>query len=1337
MKFVVRILVLCFSVFASAFSQAPRFDRFDISSGLSQNNINGLVIDDIGNIWVGTLDGLNKYNGYEFEVFKPLSDDSDGISGNHIISMGKGLNGDIWVTTRDRVLNHYRADVQRFRHFPDSVFEAAGIAPVNNLVQLNDSLLWFSDNDQLGLLNTRQNVCKKFQAPGWVHGIALIGDSTIIYGGFGIQYLRLDKEDSILSIVPVDISGSPCFHLQQDGAAWYGISDSGIERISNQFTLREIVATFRELGLSFLEPSSLNSFTVHRGNFWLGDNNLLARVQRSGNGYSTTFFSYDPGNDSSFKGYHVTHLRFDALGNLWIGTLKNGLNYFSYKKNQFIHYNWRRQKLNSPDTDPVRAICKRDNDDIWLSFDREGVGIIDKKGEQRYFSHYFTREGTNRNINNVRNIFEDSSGNIWIGEGSRLCIYNQAKQRIEAVNCRFSWDWPYQCYSVKELETGIVTLTSSQRTGKVNLKTGELSVFSLDESVSGSVRDIVKDKYGSLWIAKDENGLLKYDGPDKPIRSIRSSTHGLSDNKAYCLWVAGDSLWIGTNAGLNLFSITGDSIIDKYFESDGLSNNIVYSLYYDAEDNMWMSTNRGITRFDVKNRQFVTFLTNDFFMDDAHFVSDDGFIYYGGYTGVVGFHPDSISTLHPGMKIHFESFRLFNREILPGDSIGNRVLIKENLKNNSLIRLKHDENSFSVEFNAYPFDYPNHNVFRFRLRGLQKEWTYSDGANRIASYTAVPPGEYTFELQAAPNRQSLDSIQRLRVVIIPPFWQTAWFRGVLIVGLVGGVFGGYQIRLRQIRKRNLLLKSTVDEQTKELRARNQQILEMSEKLHEADQSKLRFFTNISHDFRTPLTLILAHLDSFDQQKNKAVHAIRRNAYRLLNMINQLIDLRKLDQGQLKLSVRNFELVTFITEIVQSFRPVATQKDIELAFYSFPERLSVWLDADKLENILYNLLSNAIKYSPQGKTVMVSVGESDDQFYIDVEDQGIGIPKNELLSIFDRFYRSGKVNNHIEGHGIGLTIVKGLTELQKGTVEIESSEGRGTRFRLSFLKGQEHFGKNDFDKSSTGTYVHDDKVFLDDEHENFSRFGRQKVLIVEDNVELSRFLKELLGRWFEVSIARNGKDAVGKVSDFKPDLIVSDVMMPVMNGIEFCRKIKSDDRTANIPFVFLTARTDEETHIEGFELGIDGYIEKPFNGRIFLARLMAILENRSKLTRHLEEQKKSGVGDAGLSKSDRDFLETVNALIDKRYSDPAFNVEILGKELFMSRSSFYRKFKDVTGITAAGYIRKIRLHKAASLLKNDGIQVSQVAERVGFQSVAQFRKSFREEFGKTPGEWAKS
>ncbi|MGM0377353.1 MAG: response regulator, partial [Bacteroidota bacterium] len=1291
MRSFILIVIFVFFLIIEATGQEPRFDRFDVSSGLSQNNINGLVIDDQGNVWAGTLDGLNRYNGYEFEIFKPGPAGKNHISGNHITAMGKGKGGDVWIHTRGGGLDLYDAATGHFTHFNDSVFEKAGLSPSNNLHYLGDSLVVFSDGDALGIFDVDRKECSAIQMPGYVYDLDVRKERVLICGDFGIRQYRPDlRRDKKLVMDLTDSTDVASYRLVGEEGEILAVTEGSISSFGTGLQEEEEIVSFGGTQADHFDISTINSFAVRDSVFWLGGPDLLMRIARNNDTWAFEKFEYDPANDFSFKGHHVTSLEFDSMGNLWIGTLKNGLNLFNYEKNLFSHYSWSSQSLMSPDADPVRALCKTRSGDIWLGFDRKGIGTITSSGDHKYYSHFYTSDGHQEAIENVRALFQDSEGNLWIGEDEQLCIYNQRKDRVEAVDVRFSWDWPFKCYSVKEFDQGRVVISARHQLGFVDLQSGNLEIMDFEEfgaDVSGTVRDFVRDRADNWWVAKDERGILKF-SPDGNVQYIRESSHGLSDNKVYSMISKGENLWIGTNSGLNLFHIPDDTVATRYFETDGLSNNIIYSVYMDEDNHLWMSTNRGITRFDPEKEHFKTYLANDFFMDDAHFSDDAGRIYYGGYTGVVAFHPGDIRMKDVDVVASLEQFRLFNEEVVPGASVDGRVLFQNPLNATDEIRLKHDQNSFSIRFNGYPFDYPNHNRYRYRLRGLQDEWIYTEGSNRQASYSAVPPGHYTFQVQAAPFQREFGSVKALDLTVVPPFWQTSWFKVLLLLLLIGAVWMGFQVRSRQIRKRNLLLKTRVEEQTRELKEQNHQIVEMSEQLHQADQSKLRFFTNVSHDFRTPLTLILAHLDNLEENREKAVRAIRDNAYRLLRMINQLIDIRKLDQNQMKLEVSCFDLIPFVTSIIDSFRTLGFQKNIELVFRSSSDSLLVWLDHDKMEKILYNLLTNAIKYSPEGKSVTISVFGREDNFSLEVEDEGIGLPPEKVEQIFDRYFRSGTGRNQAPGDGIGLSIVKGLTEIQKGKIIPGRGEKGGAKFELIFPRGKDFFEKEEIDKEESNDFLmpsfkSDSNAEIKDAGSHFAgsslqKLGGQNILVVEDNDELAGFLKNTLNAYFVVKTATNGREALQIMDRFMPALIISDIMMPVMDGIEFCKHLKNDIHTSHIPVILLTAKVDTDTHVEGFELGVDDYIEKPFNARILMARIKSLLENREKLKRYFEEQAGFSSSDVAISERDRKFLSRVEEIINEKYADPHFNVENLSEMMAMSRSSFYRKFSDLTG-----------------------------------------------------------
>jgi signal transduction histidine kinase/DNA-binding response OmpR family regulator/ligand-binding sensor domain-containing protein len=1318
---------------ASVWAQQLRFERFDMSNGLSQNNINCLEIDGKGNIWTGTLDGINVYNGYYFEIHKPFGNRKGSLVGNHVTAIGRGIGADMWIVTRGGGLNHFCSLNQQFSLVELPGFSGFDIEQARNIVQTCDTLLWLSDNLSLScVIFTNDNVhlfMHKFNSQ--LRGMIRFDATSILaFGDFGIVKLMLVPESNDTKLYVEELYAEPCYGLFRESGKYYFVNTEGIS-VTRNFDLFDNEIKFSSEHLNLFNLVGINDFVMNENAFWLGGNSFFIRFYAVGNEYVAEKFEHNPLNPYAFKGHGITRICPDDLGNLWIGTNKNGLVHLNKLKNQFKHYSWEVEAQTDPGSNPVRAICKTRDRELWLGFDREGIGVWSGGKQLRHYLNYYTANNQQKPILQVRSIFEDSKGTIWIGEMNELCYYNPEKDRFETVDNRYSWRWPYRCYSIKEEQESILTLSGNEGLGFLDLNKGYLSVLPLspdNQYFEQSVRDFVLDDNGNYWIAPDDHGIVKVSFPDIEYQRILADNHGLSDNKVYCMAVAGDSLWIGTNAGLNLFSIKQNRVLDIFYEEDGLSNNVVYSIYIDNNGNLWMSTNRGVSFYNTKTSVFGTFLPNDFFMDDAYFFDVDGTIFYGGYSGVVSFKYNEITTQLPEAKPHFEQFSLLGNVVFPGDTVDGAILFDNSLKHGANIKLSYKQNTFSIRFNAYPFDFPNRNRYRYRLRNFHDDWL-EVSTNREASFTKVPPGNYVFELRASSGNADFGDVNEIYIEIVPPFWLTGWFRALLLIIFILLVFIVYRLRIRQVKRRNIWLQQKVDEQTAELKEQNRTIIEMSNKLHEADQSKLRFFTNISHEFRTPLTLILGNIEKLDKQSGLAVASIKNNALRLLRLINQLIDLRKLDQDQLKLAVTEIEIVSFVNTVVGNFESEAKKQDIDLQLISNVKELKVWLDYDKIEKIIYNLVSNALKYTPHGKSITVRIELLDDDFNIHVRDQGIGIAANELPHIFDRFYRAKSNNAHVSGHGIGLSMVKGLTQIMHGRVVASSVEGEGSCFTVTFKTGRAHFAPVDFDALKPGI----EYSIKDLQYPRFiETLGGKNILIVEDNAELAGFIQNILSKNFKVEVAKDGQKAIELMTSFHPHLIISDIMMPVMDGIEFCRHVKNQTETSHIPLILLSAKTDIETRVDGLETGADDYIEKPFDSKLLVAKINSLLLNREKLKEAFRVGINAFLSPENMPAVDLEFLKSVDRVVGHNISNSHFSVEALSDELNMSRATFYRKFTDISGMKPADYIRKTRLKKAYRMLENEALPVAEICERVGFQNVSHFRKCFREEFGATPG-----
>ncbi|WP_409371814.1 hybrid sensor histidine kinase/response regulator transcription factor [Saccharicrinis fermentans] len=836
------------------------------------------------------------------------------------------------------------------------------------------------------------------------------------------------------------------------------------------------------------------------------------------------------------------------------------------------------------------------------------------------------------------------------------------------------------------------------------------------------------------WL--DNQGIARLNIQNKQLKTFHPDSIGLSNAKVYSITKNGNDLWIGTNNGLNRFNLSSFKVEEIFYEEHGLSNNIVYSLNVDHEGHLWMSTNRGLSKLNTKTKQFSTFLKSDFFMDDASFQAQDGHIYYGGYNGIVHFNPQNIQSSDKSLTPVIENFKLNNKIIKQNETVNNRILFKQAIHHISSLKLSHEENTFTFEFNAIPYDLPNTNQFRYKLENWQNNW--QTGNNRSVTFTNVSPGNYRMLLSVCNAENIWSSPKEINIQITPPYWQELWFK-LLLIGIITILLVTlYRWRLFRIRQRNILLKRKVKEQTQDILKKSNEIQVISQRLHEADEAKLRFFTNISHEFRTPLTLILGYLEEIEDAGSIQIRkSIKNNALRLLRLVNQLIEFRKLDQDQLKLNITHLEINAFIEDIVISFQKLAEQKNIDLRFEPTPNRLFVWLDMDKTEKIFFNLISNAIKYTPENNPVLISIHENTDTFSIEVADYGIGINEDELTLVFNRFFRSK--NSGESGHGIGLALAKGLVDMQHGHIDVQSKIHQGSIFTVQFKKGKDHFKPDDFNQHQQSTLSPEQKTnspqTMPRVNKSLPTISDKQILLVEDDMELRIYLKKILSDQYAVISANNGQDALDKLEEILPDLIISDISMPVLDGLSFCKKIKENEITSGIPFILLTAKTDSSTRIGSYQLGIDDYIEKPFSKNVLLARVEALLSNREKLQKKpVATRTTASIDKTKLKKRDIQFWKKTNTLINKNYNNPDFTTEILSKKMNMSRSTFYRRFKHISGENAGDYIRKVRLHKAAELLQKKEFSIQQISIEVGFQSTAHFRTKFKEYFGTNPSEY---
>jgi signal transduction histidine kinase/CheY-like chemotaxis protein/AraC-like DNA-binding protein len=796
----------------------------------------------------------------------------------------------------------------------------------------------------------------------------------------------------------------------------------------------------------------------------------------------------------------------------------------------------------------------------------------------------------------------------------------------------------------------------------------------------------------------------------------------------------------------------------RVLKKHGLSDDNIAGILEGENGKLWLSTKGGgLVAFDKENwlisgkpinecmdiYDASDGLQGNEFAYNAAVKGNKGFLYFAGINGLSYFHPDSIIENEKPPNVIISQLKLFNKEVIPGDESG---ILDRHISVSRHLELKPNQDVLTFVFTAFNYEQPEKNTYAYKLEGFDKDW-YEIGTKREATYTNLPPGEYILHVKAANNDGYWNHEgQQLKITILPPWWKTLWFRISLVSLIVVLTYLIAFLRTRSIKQQKKLLEELVHEKTLELEKQNIEVQEMAEKVHAADQSKIRFFMNISHEFRTPLSLILGPVNQLvntggmQQDVHEKHLFIQRNAHRLLRLINQLLDLRKIEVKEIQISVSHENLKGFVTSIGESFVYMAESKGIR---YSIEvddhfDNDKAYFDRDIIEKSIYNLLSNAFKNVSSGDEVRLqlsSVNENKEAL-IKVVDTGVGISPDKIDKIFDRFYSYSSNGRHKESTGIGLTLIKELIQMHKGSIEVESEPGNGATFSIKVpvtreaYKEEELVQNQSVIKKSEWSILHIEGK----SHQLLKDEDLHNILLIEDNKDLTEYIKMELSPYYNIDVAKNGKSGIDKLNKKSYQLVISDVMMPVMDGIEFTKHIRSDENWSHLPIILLTAKQGEDIRIESYEIGADAYISKPFDMQVLKARIDNLIHSRSQLieqfTRdtHLLPEISPNVN------GDEAFLNKIIHIIEDHISDPQLGYKVFIEEMGMSKTKLYSKLGKLTGQSINIFIRTTRLKVAARLLKQTDLSVSEVSYKVGFTDPNYFSKCFKTQFSMAPSEF---
>lgn len=1356
-----KICCLFFSLPVFAQSEHYNFSRLDIYNGLSHNQVNAILKDPNGFLWFGTMSGLNRYDGYSTKVFRNKRNDSTSLIDNYISSLYELPEKKMWVMTRNLPCI-YDSRTEKFNSGYTGYLHSLGlpVGSVINIVKGGNGRYWFLyDSLDLYLYSDIEKKAKPFRQNYTFNPSEKItaikeaknGMLWLVYANGLLQKFDTRTNQIILSTNALQKinKGNNAYNLFVDSDddiwLWYLNSVNGIILFDPETN------TSRQFNENSF-PSRLNSNLItqliqdNNGLIWVatdhGGVNLINKKQN----FSTGFLLNDPKDPKSLSQNSITAMLKDDNGIIWLGTYKQGINYLNENIVKFPHYHHQEFNSKSLQYDDVNRFVEDKSGNIWIG--TNGGGLIYFDRTKNSFKQYLHDPSNKNSISNnvIVSLSIDHEGKLWMGsyfgglssfDGKKFTHYRHDDNDPASLADDRVWE------IFEDSEHNLWVGTLSGGLDLFDRKTNRFEHYQYKEGKpsplqSNYISAIIQDRKGNLWIGTAIGITVFEKNKTTPVNYQHSNDkNSLSNNNV--ISILEDSkgrMWVGTREGLNLFDEQTKSF-QTFTTSNGLPDNTILNILEDNHQTLWLSTPNGLCNavpekkengvgFSIVIYDEMNNLQNREFNENAALKTRAGELIFGGPGGFNIIHPDKILKPVYHSKIVFTGFQILNNNVEVNEEINNRVLLKQSLSMLQSIDLKYKENVFSIEFASLDFLHSSRDKYAYMLQGFNTGWLYADGNQRRVTYTNLDPGHYVFKVKVLKGDGAWSEIKTLQINIAPPFWRTPVAYIIYALLIAGLLYLSRKITLDRIHMR-----FEVQQQRRE-----------AERAHAIEQLKTKFFTNVSHEFRTPLSLIISPLDKIikhttDEEQKKQLNLVHRNAKRLLNLVNQLLDFRKMEVQEVKLHPAIGDIVRFSEDISHSFLDIAEKKGIQFSFASNIDSLEIYFDRDKIEKILFNLLSNAFKYTPDNGTVSVNLiyshgsdNEENATLAIEVKDNGIGIAADKHEKIFERFFQTDVPESMVnQGTGIGLAITKEFVRLHNGIITVKSEPEKGACFTV-LLPAKKIY--EPVIRTTDPVPADDAEQIVFEESQNN---GKKKIiLIAEDNEDLRFYLKENLKGQYHVEEATNGKEGWEKIRALNPDLVVSDIMMPLMDGIELARKIKTGTLTAHIPVILLTALGSEEKQLEGFNAGVNDYITKPFTFEILASRIKNLLARQKLLQKRFHKQIEVNPSEVTVTSVDEKFLKQALEVVEKYMDNPEFSVEDFSREMCMSRVAMYKKILSLTGKAPLEFIRSIRLKRAARLLEKSGMSIAGIAYEVGYNNPKNFTKHFKEEFKVLPSQF---
>ncbi|WP_158995681.1 hybrid sensor histidine kinase/response regulator transcription factor [Mucilaginibacter sp. L196] len=1409
-------MLFLFSVNPKSYSQShsPKFEQISIDDGLSQSTVRCIFQDRKGFMWFGTKDGLNRYDGYKFTIYRknPLNENS--LASNDIKSIVDDKEGNLWIATWDGGLNCYDPKADKFtRYLKKNGTNSIASNFLESLCRDDNDNIWIGTADNgLDYFNTKTKQFTNYNFGKSDFGSissnsisAIFEDSkkTIWVGTTDGLNMYDKKTNTFKRFVnnpkdPRSISDNHIKFIYEDKNhhLWVGTYGGGLNELdlsTGDFR------NYKKANSKLSSDALIGIAADYQGNLWIGTENgglnIFDPIKRS-----FTVFNNIYNDATSISSNTINAIVKDTKGNMWLGTLNGGINLLQRDNENFAHYK-HEQGTNSLVNNIVNCIYEDSKLNLWIGTDGGGVDLFDRK--TKHFQNLRHEKGNTNSLSGdyILSVCEDKDGNIWIGSwGEGISVYNPISKTLRFFKNDIanpgSLNSNYAFYIFKDSQSRMWVGTYG---GGVDLYDAATNKFihhihndKIAESISSNnILTINEDDNHNILIGTDGAGLsvLNPNTGKCTFYKDLESKNGLSNNSISSIYQdKKNNIWLSTNDGLDeVDEITGK--VTCYFMENGLPSNLVASVLGDNKNNIWVATDNGLSKFNLNNKSIKNYNRSDGLQANefkySRCLSKTGQMYFGGINGFNEFRPDSIADLSFDPPIIFTDFEIFNKHVDISQDTKKGYPLNVSLPYNPEIELSYKQSVITFEFASLNYVNKEKKQYAYILQGFDNQWHYLGTKNNV-TYTNLDPGSYTLKVKGLNNTGTFSTkVSQIQITVNPPFWKTWWFEGLMIILIVAIVIGIFYIRVRSIKIQNKILEAKVTRRTQELKEANliltennnqiriqnekleiynKEIVDKSNKildqqehiiiqntklehtvseLEKSNQTKNRFLSILAHDLRNPITAIAGIAKNLKMQMpqvtkqeiGKYISIISDSSKSVLDLLLNLLEWAKTQNETLTSNPESVNLHELVISNQVLMEQLLRNKNIYLTI-NVPQYHILFADKKMIDTVLRNLLSNSIKFTPPFGQISIESKEINNKIIITFYDTGLGMTDEQVSNLFNiETAASSPGSNGEPGSGLGMVIIKEFVEANHGSVTVASKVNEGSIFTIQLPKGDSPSSLGEFDNTGVAnTIAYEDSTGEKVNDQKRLKLQGKRLLFIDDNADIRAYLKLILSSTFEIMEAENGREGIKAAIDFQPDIIITDMLMPVMNGLEFCKTIKLNPLTSHIPVILLTSQTDSDSQLQGYEAGVDAYLVKPLNQQILhqviYNLIISTINSRSKFisSEHIYPDNLT------YNARDKDFLDKIIAYIEQNIAQPNLDHKKISEVAAMSRTILYAKIKSLTGQGVHEFIQSIRVKKGLQLLMEGRLNINQVSYEIGFNTPSYFSKCFLKQFGASPKDY---